>query len=72
MNGKVVRDETGDIEPLWTAAQVARLLGMSKQWVYRQAEAGTLPAVAMGGDAVRFEADRIRLWMERRRTGQPD
>jgi len=44
---------------LWDARDVARFLGVHRNWVYLQAEAGTLPCVRIGG-LVRFEPDTIR------------
>ncbi len=52
-----------DLEPLWTAADVARFLSMSPQWVYKHAELGTLPCVRLGA-ALRFRPDAIRRYLE--------
>lgn len=46
-------------ESLWSVQDVARYLGMSRSWVYRQAEAGELPHIKLG-HAVRFVPDQIR------------
>lgn len=44
---------------LWDAHDVARFLGVHRNWVYLQAEAGTIPCVRLGG-LLRFEPDTIR------------
>jgi hypothetical protein len=44
---------------LWDARDVARFLGVHRNWVYLQAEAGTIPCVRIGG-LLRFEPDTIR------------
>lgn len=46
-------------EPLWTVAEAAEYLNVSKSWVYRAAEAGTLPHLKLGG-LVRFLPRAIR------------
>ena len=49
---------TPDHESLWTVAETARFLSMSKQWVYKHAELGTLPCLRMGA-AIRFRPEAI-------------
>jgi excisionase family DNA binding protein len=44
---------------LWSAQDVARFLGVHRNWVYLQAEAGSLPCVRVGG-LVRFDPEVIR------------
>lgn len=44
---------------LWSAQDVARFLGVHRNWVYLQAEAGSLPCVRIGG-LVRFDPEIIR------------
>ena len=48
-----------DEDRLWDTHDVARFLGVHRNWVYQQAEAGTLPCVRMGG-LVRFEPATVR------------
>lgn len=55
-------------QPLWTAAQVAALLSMSKQWVYKEADLGRLPCVRFGA-SVRFRPEVVRAFMEAREQG---
>jgi excisionase family DNA binding protein len=44
---------------LWDAREVARFLGVHRNWVYLQAESGSLPCVRIGG-LLRFEPETIR------------
>ena len=43
---------------LWTAAQVAAFLQVSRSWVYQRVASGELPSLRFGGH-VRFEPDAI-------------
>lgn len=52
-------------EPLWTVNEVARLLAMSPQWVYKQAELATIPCVRLGA-SLRFKPEDIRRFVEQR------
>jgi excisionase family DNA binding protein len=44
---------------LWDAKDVARFLGVHRNWVYQQAEAGSLPCIRVGG-LLRFAPDTMR------------
>jgi predicted DNA-binding transcriptional regulator AlpA len=55
-------------EPLWKVADVARFLSMSQQWVYKQAELGTLPCVRFGA-SLRFDPAEIRRYLDRQKRG---
>ena len=55
-----------DEDRLWDTHDVARFLGVHRNWVYQQAEAGTLPSVRLGG-LVRFEPATVRALA----SGQP-
>ncbi|HEY6912719.1 MAG TPA: helix-turn-helix domain-containing protein [Myxococcales bacterium] len=44
---------------LWDARDVARFLRVHRNWVYLNAEAGTIPCVRVGG-VLRFEPGTIR------------
>ena len=46
---------------LWDAIDVSRYLKVSRNWVYQQADAGTLPSIRMGG-LRRFDPDKIRAF----------
>lgn len=46
-------------ESLWDAKDVAKYLKASRNWVYQQAEAGTIPSFKIGG-LVRFDPKVIR------------
>lgn len=54
-----MKAETNTFEPLWTWREVAAFLRLSRSWVYREAEAGRLPCLNVGG-ALRFEPIEIR------------
>ncbi len=53
------------LEPLWTVDDVARFLAMSKQWVYKHAELGTLPCIRLGS-ALRFQPEAVRRYVDQR------
>jgi excisionase family DNA binding protein len=48
--------------PLLTAQEVADQLGVSKDWVWAQARAGTIPHVRLGRYR-RFRAEAIEAWI---------
>lgn len=45
-------------------AWLAKLLGVSKSWVYQAVEAGRIPTVRIGA-LVRFDRRAIEEWMQR-------
>ena len=55
-------------EAFWRVADVARFLSMSKQWVYKHAELGTLPASRFGA-GLRFKPDEIRAYADAQSSG---
>jgi excisionase family DNA binding protein len=50
-----------DAETLWTPAEVAAYLRVSRSWVYQKAEAGLLPSLRFGG-CLRFDPASIRAY----------
>jgi hypothetical protein len=48
-------------DALWTAADVANFLRVSRSWVYLHAEAGDLPCLRFAG-VVRFDPAVIRAY----------
>ncbi|HET9933964.1 MAG TPA: helix-turn-helix domain-containing protein [Polyangiaceae bacterium] len=48
-------------DELWTAADVAAYLKVSRSWVYHRAEANLLPYVRIGG-LLRFEPEAVRQY----------
>ena len=48
--------------PLLTAEEVAERLGVSKDWVWAQARAGTIPHVRLGRYR-RFRAEAVEAWI---------
>jgi excisionase family DNA binding protein len=55
--------------PLLTAAQVARMLGVPKSWVYEQSRKGAIPTVNLGRYR-RYRAEAIAHWIESREAGE--
>lgn len=53
----------GDFESLWSVEKVAKFLGASRSWVYREAAAGLLPCIRIGG-LLRFSPADIRDFVE--------
>jgi excisionase family DNA binding protein len=57
------------VEPrLLEAEDVAQLLGMKTDWVYREVRAGRLPHIRLGR-FVRFRRESIDAWLEANETG---
>jgi excisionase family DNA binding protein len=48
---------------LWTVAEVAAYLRVSRSWVYHRAAAGLLPCMRVGA-LVRFEPETIRAYAQ--------
>jgi excisionase family DNA binding protein len=48
-----------ECDRLWTVADVAEYLSVSRSWVYQHAADGTLPSVRVGG-LLRFHPVKIR------------
>ena len=61
-----IPDSQGNTNSLLNPSQVAGLLGMSRVWVYKQAEKGLLPFYRVG-EAIRFDPDEIRAYLEQRK-----
>jgi excisionase family DNA binding protein len=58
MNANTAPDvPTEDV--LWTVAEVAAYLRVSRSWVYHRLESGLLPHIRVGG-LVRFDPTKIR------------
>ncbi len=55
--------------PEWlTVEQVAEWLQVSTKTIRRYIEAGTLPAVNLGGRAIRIRREDIEAWLQTRRV----
>lgn len=52
---------TAPASTLWTAADVAAYLQISKSWVYQRSAEGELPTLRIRG-LVRFDPDEIRAY----------
>jgi excisionase family DNA binding protein len=55
------RGHPEDAERLWTAADVASFLRVSRSWVYHRAESGDLPYLRIGA-LLRFEPEQIKAY----------
>lgn len=49
--------------------EVVARIGMSRDWIYRQARAGRLPFARRHGRRVTFDEAGLTRWLERRRSG---
>jgi len=66
------REASGVTEPLLTARELGKLLGLSTATVLDWFEAGKLPGFKLGGGSaapVRFRASEAEAWLERCRRG---
>ena len=61
-----------DREPFMDAAQVAALLGMSRDWVYERALAGDLPSYKFPGGKRRFLYSELLAEVRKFREGPSD
>jgi excisionase family DNA binding protein len=50
-------------EPLLTARQVAKVLGVSAETVLRWTRRGELPAIRLPGGALRYRAQVLERWL---------
>ncbi len=52
-------------------AEVCRLLGVSRSWLYQAAIDGRIPSVRLGGPdgPVRFDPEELERWLEAARGG---
>ncbi len=57
--------------PLWTVADVATYLRVSRSWVYHRSAAGMLPFLRVGA-LLRFEPDAIRAYAQGKAPGSSD
>ena len=59
-----------DMEDLLRPTEVARLLGVSRTWLYDAAKAGRLPSVRIGGPGgpLRFVPEDLDRWLDEARA----
>lgn len=57
-------------EEVLTVVEAAKLLRVSKSWVYQAAAAGTLPAFRLGR-TVRFTRATLLAWLEKQKLEAP-
>lgn len=53
-----------EIEPMVSAAAIARLLGVHPNWVRRHADAGDVPGYRLGRKTWRFRVSEVLAWAE--------
>jgi excisionase family DNA binding protein len=53
--------------PLLTAADIGRLLNVSRATVYRWSEDGKLPHLKLGDRCIRYEEAEVLAWLAERR-----
>lgn len=61
-----------EIEPMVTAAAIAKLLGVSSNWVRTEARLGNLPAYRLGRSVWRFRVSEVLAWAERNGPADAD
>jgi excisionase family DNA binding protein len=59
------------LEQLLKPSEVARMLGVSRTWLYEAAKRGRVPCIRLGGadGPVRFVESDLIEWLERARAG---
>jgi len=66
--GVSVTDAARHIEPLIGADQAAAILGVTVDWLYRQAAANKIPSYLLGGR--KFKASELEAFIEAHRQGK--
>jgi len=51
-------------------AEIAKLLGVTPQHIYRMAASGTIPSFRISG-SVRFDPDDVASWLQQKQTPTP-
>jgi excisionase family DNA binding protein len=51
------------VEPLFTAPEVAHILGVHPNYVWAEAKAGRIPSISIGRNR-RFRGEDIERWLE--------
>ena len=65
------RDASPPLAELLKPSEVARMLGVSRAWLYDAAKDGRVPSIRLGGPdgPVRFVERDLVEWLERARAG---
>ena len=66
--GKIIRILEGKEHTL-KAGEIAKLLGVTRQHIYKMAADGTIPSFQLGA-AIRFDPEQVAEWL-RRKMRQP-
>lgn len=53
------------MERFYSASEVARILGLARETVYRKVKTGEIPALRVGG-SLRFPASQLQNWLDRK------
>jgi excisionase family DNA binding protein len=56
------------VSALWTTAETAAYLNVSPETILRWHRAGKLRGFPISTNAIRFDADEVRAWLEGRRA----
>jgi excisionase family DNA binding protein len=57
--------------PLFTARQVAAMLGVSTETILRWTRRGELPAIKLPGGAIRYRETDLEAWLDEHATATP-
>jgi len=60
---ETLKNKTGALK----VAEIAKLLGVTPQHIYKMAAAGTIPSFRISG-SVRFDPDDIAAWLQAKQT----
>jgi excisionase family DNA binding protein len=56
-----------EVAELWRVADVMRVLGVKKSWVYARVDSGELPVIRLPGGRIRFDPVDIVTWIDRQK-----
>ncbi len=60
---ETLKSRTGALK----VAEIAKLLSVTPQHIYRMAAQGSIPSIRISG-SVRFDPDEVAAWLQRKRT----
>lgn len=62
---ETLKSRTGALK----VAEIAKLLGVTPQHIYKMAARGSIPSFRISG-AVRFDPDEVAAWLQRKQTSE--
>jgi len=68
MKAKVAEGDNGKGDFFLTVDEVAKMIGVSKAWLYRQAKAGMVSHLRIG-NVIRFSNNDIVRWLSSHKRG---